>query len=163
MDRMSAGVTEKLFTVEEYHRMAEAGILRPGDRMELIEGKIIQMSAIGHRHFVSVMRAHTFLMETLERRILLSIQGPIRLSDWTEPEPDLVIFKPRADFYAQKRPTPADVFFIVEVSDTSLTYDQRIKLPGSRLPASLKSGLKTCKTSCCSCIAIRLGMSIKQP
>lgn len=126
---MSAGVTEKLFTVEEYHRMAEAGILRPGDRMELIEGKIIQMSAIGHRHFVSVMRAHTFLMETLERRILLSIQGPIRLSDWTEPEPDLVIFKPRADFYAQKRPTPADVFFIVEVSDTSLTYDQRIKLP----------------------------------
>ena len=126
---MSTEVKERLFTVEEYHRMGEAGILHEDDRVELIDGKIIQMSPIGQRHAACVNRATTFFVERFGRRAVLSPQNPVQLTDWTEPQPDLVVLKPRADFYSGKRPVAKDVLFIVEVSDSSLAYDQEIKLP----------------------------------
>jgi Uma2 family endonuclease len=122
-------ITKKLFTVEEYHRMGEAGILREGDRIELIDGEVIQMSPIGHKHVVCVTRVTTSFIRTFESRAVVGPGSPVRLSKWTEPEPDIVVFKPRADFYAEKRPTAEDIFFIVEVADSSLTYDRKIKLP----------------------------------
>jgi len=128
-NRMRTDVTKKLFTVEEYHRMAEAGILHEDDRVELIDGEIIQMSAIGLRHMVCVNRANTLFIEAFGRRSVVSPQNPVQLTDWTEPQPDVVVFKPRADFYARKKPTPEDVLFTVEVADTSLSYDRKVKLP----------------------------------
>src|SRR5436309_4722242 len=105
---MEAEVKKRLFTVEEYHQMAEAGILREDDRVELIDGEIIQMSPIGHRHMVCVNRANTLFIQAFGNGAVVSPQNPVRLTDWTEPQPDLVVFKPRADFYAKKEPVPED-------------------------------------------------------
>ena len=127
--RMETEVTKRLFTVEEYYRMARAGIIREDDRVELIDGEIIEMSPIGRRHFVSVARATTLFIQAFGNRAVVSPGNPVRLSDWTEPQPDLVVFKPRPDFYAKKHPTPVDVLFVVEVADTTLRYDTKIKLP----------------------------------
>jgi Uma2 family endonuclease len=126
---MQTEITKKRFTVDEYHRMGKAGIFGPEERVELIDGEIIQMSPIGHRHMVCVNLASTLFIEAFGRRAMVSTQNPVQLSDWTEPQPDLVVFKPRADFYAGKRPTPEDVLFAVEVSQTTLRLDGKVKLP----------------------------------
>ena len=126
---MEAEVKKRLFTVEEYHQMAEAGILSEDDRVELIDGEIIQMSPIGHRHMVCVNRANTLFIQAFGNGAVVSPQNPVRLTDWTEPQPDLVVFKPRADFYAKKEPVPEDVLFMVEIAETTLSYDRKIKLP----------------------------------
>jgi Uma2 family endonuclease len=126
---METEVTKKLFTVDEYHRMAQAGILREDDRLELIDGEIIQMSPIGYRHAVCVNRTTTLFIEAFGRRAVVGPGNPLRLSAWTEPQPDLVVFKQRTDFYAKKRPQTADVLLVVEVSDTTLSYDRKTKLP----------------------------------
>jgi Uma2 family endonuclease len=126
---MQTEITKKRFTVDEYHRMGEAGIFGPEERVELIDGEIIQMSPIGHRHMVCVNVANTLFIEAFGRRAIVSPQNPVQLSDWTEPQPDLVVFKPRIDFYAGKKPTPEDVLFAVEVSQTTLRLDRKVKLP----------------------------------
>ena len=126
---MRTEITKKLFTVDEYHRMGEAGIFGPEERVELIDGEIIQMSPIGHRHMVCVNRANTMFIVAFGRRAVVSPQNPVQLSDWTEPQPDLVVFKPRSDFYAAKKPTPDDVLFAVEVADTTLRFDRNVKVP----------------------------------
>ena len=126
---MEAEVKKRLFTVEEYHQMAEAGILSEDDRVELIDGEIIQMSPIGHRHMVCVNRANTLFIQAFGNGAVVSPQNPVRLTVWTEPQPDLVVFKPRADFYAKKEPVPEDVLFMVEIAETTLSYDRKIKLP----------------------------------
>jgi Uma2 family endonuclease len=126
---METEVTKKLFTVDEYHRMGAAGIFHEDDRVELIEGEVFQMSPIGHRHIVCVNRANTIFIRAFEGRAVISPQNPVRLTDWTEPQPDIVVFKPRVDFYAKKAPLPEDVLFIVEVAASSLSYDRNIKLP----------------------------------
>jgi Uma2 family endonuclease len=126
---METEVTKKLFTVDEYHRMASAGILREDERLELIDGEIIQMSPIGDRHALCVNRVTTLFIRAFGDRVLVSPQNPVRLSDWTEPQPDIVVFKPRADFYAKKRQRTEDVLLVLEVADSSLSHDLRIKLP----------------------------------
>jgi Uma2 family endonuclease len=128
---MEAEVTKKLFTVQEYHRMARAGILQEDDRLELIDGEVIEMSPIGHRHFVSVTRASSYFMRSFGDKGIVSVQGPLRLNARTELQPDVVVLSPRADFYASKIPNPSDVLLVVEVSDTTLAMDQKIKLPRS--------------------------------
>jgi Uma2 family endonuclease len=129
LSNMETEVTKRRFTVDEYHRMGKAGIFDPDDRVELIDGEIFQMSPIGHRHSVCVIRANALFVQAFATRAVLSPQNPIRLSNWSEPQPDIVVFKPRADCYARKRPTPADVLFLLEVSDSTLRLDQKIKLP----------------------------------
>jgi Uma2 family endonuclease len=126
---MAAEVTKKLFTVDEYYSMAEAGILGPDERVELVEGEIIQMSPIGHRHGVRVVRASTLFFRALDTKAVISTQGTLLLNKRTEFEPDLVVFKPRADFYASGRAKPADVLLVVEMADSSLSYDRKIKIP----------------------------------
>jgi Uma2 family endonuclease len=126
---MEAEITKRLFTVEEYHQMAKAGILHERDRVELIDGEIFQMSPIGDRHAVCVSRATTLFIRAFGERAVVSPGNPVKLTDWTEPQPDIVVFAPRSDFYAKKRPTTKDLLFIVEVSDTTLSYDRKIKLP----------------------------------
>jgi Uma2 family endonuclease len=126
---MAAEVTKKLFTVNDYYSMAEAGIIGPDERVELVEGEIIQMSPIGHRHGVRVVRASTMFFEAFGRKAVISTQGTLRLNKRTEFEPDLVVFKPRADFYVSGRAKPADVLLVVEMADSSLSSDRKIKIP----------------------------------
>ena len=126
---MEAELTKRLFSVAEYHRMGESGILHPAERVELIDGEIIRMSPIGRRHAVCVARTTTFFIRAFGDMAVVGPGNPVRLTDWTEPQPDLVVYKPRGDFYAKKRPTIEDVLLILEVSDTTLSYDQKIKVP----------------------------------
>src|SRR5262245_32316868 len=86
----------RLFTVDEYHRMAKAGILHEDDRIELIEGELIEMAAIGSRHMGCVIKLNRRFVLDLADRAIVSIQNPIRLSSRSEPEPDIVILRPRS-------------------------------------------------------------------
>jgi Uma2 family endonuclease len=126
---MSAEIIKKRFTVDEYYRMVEVGILQPKERVELIDGEIVEMSPISHRHGVRVIRLTTLFVKAFDERGIVSVQGSIRLKDWTEPQPDFVVFKPRPDFYAGKKTAPQDVLFLMEVSDASLRYDRNVKVP----------------------------------
>ncbi len=117
------------FTVDEYYRMAEAGILSPEERVELIDGEILQLSPIGDRHQACVDRLNQLFVRRAGDAAIVRVQGPIRLDDRTEPEPDLALLRPRPDFYASGHPRPRDVLLVVEVADTSLAYDRQIKLP----------------------------------
>jgi Uma2 family endonuclease len=124
--RMEA--SRKRFTVEDYYRMADAGILAPGDRVELIDGEIIQMSPIGTRHLGCVNATNAVFFDSFKGRAVTSGQNPVQLSDFTEPQPDVVLLKPRKDFYRGKHPEAADALLVVEVSDATLAYDRDVKL-----------------------------------
>ena len=102
---MQAETVKKLFTVDEYHRMGDAGIFGPEERVELIDGEIFKMSPVGRRHILCVIKATKLFVITFGDRAIVSPQNPVRLSDWSEPEPDFVIFKPRSGFYVAAAPT----------------------------------------------------------
>lgn len=134
---MPAETAKKLFTVDEYYRMAEVGILTSEDRVELIGGEIIQMSPIGVPHAGHVKTATQRFTRAFGMRIVVSVQDPVRLSDYNEPVPDIALLKPRDDCYQQKRVLADDVSLIVEVSQTTLAYDRTVKLPlyaSARIP-----------------------------
>ena len=126
---MGMDLQRRLFTADEYHRLAEAGILREDDRVELVDGEIVEMTPIGSRHAACVDRLLVLLQRCLRDRGILRVQGPIRLDARPEPQPYLSVLKPRADFYASVHPSPGDVLFVVEVADTSERYDRGIKVP----------------------------------
>ena len=121
--------SRKLFTTDDVLKMAEAGLFGPDERIELIDGEIIEMSPVGDRHVMCVNRATIFFIEAFGRSAIVSIQNAVHLNIYNMPQPDVVVFKPRADFYFPDRATPADVLFIVEVSDSTLRRDRTIKLP----------------------------------
>jgi Uma2 family endonuclease len=127
---MQSETIKKLFTVREYHRMGEVGILGPEDRTELIDGEVIRMSPTGHRHAMCVTRAiHAFAV-ALSGKALVNTQNPLVLNDYSEPQPDLVLLKYRSDFYKSKQYVgPEDALLVLEVSDTTLRFDLTIKLP----------------------------------
>jgi Uma2 family endonuclease len=116
-------------TVDEYYRMAEVGILAPDARVELIEGEIVDVTPIGSRHASLVNRLNRMLTVAVGERAIVQVQGPVRLGDRSEPEPDVALLKPRTDFYRDKHPTAEDVLLIIEVSDTMLAYDRSVKVP----------------------------------
>ncbi len=122
------GVTRHRLTVDEYYRMAEVGLLAPDARVELIEGEIVHMPAIGSRHASTVRRLNAILQHAVSGRAILSVQDPLRLDEHNEPEPDLVLLRPREDFYARSHPTASDVLLLIEVSDTTARYDREIKV-----------------------------------
>ncbi|MFN8558380.1 MAG: Uma2 family endonuclease [Dehalococcoidia bacterium] len=117
------------FTVDEYHRMGEAGIFHPDERTELIAGEVIVMPPIGPPHNFLVLWLARFFWSRAGDRYVVSTQGPVRLArDW-EPQPDLMLLRPPADRYRAALPGPEDVLLVIEVSDTTLLYDRRTKLP----------------------------------
>jgi Uma2 family endonuclease len=115
--------------VHEYHRMGEAGILTRDDRVELIEGELVQMSPIGSGHSGTVNALVDMLFRAVAGRAVVAVQNPVRLSDHSEPQPDFALLRPRADFYRGETATPADVLLLIEVADSSLRFDRLVKLP----------------------------------
>jgi Uma2 family endonuclease len=117
-----------LLTVDEYYRMAEVGLLPPKARVELIEGEIIDMAPIGTRHGSVVKRLNHLLTSALGDSVIVAVQDSLRLSKRSEPQPDVMVLKPRADFYRHMHPSAEDVLLLIEVSDTTARYDRGIKL-----------------------------------
>lgn len=117
------------FVVEEYHRMAEAGILSEEDRVELIDGEIVEMTPIGARHVYCVNRLNLLLVEFSARRYEVSVQNPLRLDDEREFEPDLVLLRERPSEIALSVPAAEDALLVVEVAETSRERDRNVKLP----------------------------------
>jgi Uma2 family endonuclease len=115
-------------TVDEYHRMAEVGLLAPDARVELIDGEIIEMAPIGNPHAATVDRLNQLMHRALGDSGIVRCQGPVQLGNYSEPQPDFALLAPREDFYEQRRPTPADMLLAVEVSDTSLRFDLHTKM-----------------------------------
>ncbi len=124
---MSVEPVRHLFTVEEYERMGEAGLFDWGPRVELLGGEIIEMSPIGRGHAACVNRVNAVLTAALGDRFVVAVQNPMKLDDLSEPQPDVVVLRPRADFYAAFHPRPEDTLLVIEVADTSLGWDRGIK------------------------------------
>lgn len=117
-----------LFTAAEYYRMAEAGILTADDRVELIEGEILEMSPIGVRHPAVIDKIAALVRERVSG-VMVRIQHPVRLSERSEPQPDLALVRVREDFYSTAHPRPQDVLLLIEVADSSVMYDRNLKIP----------------------------------
>jgi Uma2 family endonuclease len=126
---MSVAVPHYRFTVDDFARMVDSGILTEDDRVELIDGEIRQMSPIGSLHSGLVNRLVRLLTVQLGDRAIVSVQSPVVLSDYSEPQPDVLVLKPRDDFYADSHPRPADVLLLIEVADSTLEYDRDEKIP----------------------------------
>lgn len=120
---------KRRFSVAEYHQLADVGILKEDDQVELIQGEIIQMSPIGPKHAGNLDRLVRFLTLLLKESAIVRPQNPVRLSNISEPEPDIAILRPREDFYTSAHPGPEDVLLVIELSETTLQYDQEVKLP----------------------------------
>lgn len=125
----SAILRRHRLTVADYHRMAEAGILGEDDRVEFIEGEIIDMAPIGSEHASCVARLNRLFGTCVGERAIVAVQNPVRLDELNEPQPDIALLRYRDDFYRSAHPSSKDVLLIVEVADTSLRYDREIKLP----------------------------------
>lgn len=126
---MSRQLAKYWISVDEYERMGEAGILRPDARLELLEGEIYEMSPIGSRHAACVTLLHQLLTLKFVNKLIVISQNPIRLDDFSEPQPDIALLRWRDDFYRHAHPAPADVLLVIEVADTTLESDRRYKIP----------------------------------
>jgi hypothetical protein len=120
---------KRLFTVAEYYQMAEAGIFSGDDRVELLNGEVVEMSPIGSRHAACVDRLNQLFSERMIGCVIVRVQGPVRLGRYSEPQPDLALLQPRPDFYAHAHPEPEDVLLVAEVAETSAAYDREVKVP----------------------------------
>lgn len=127
--QQAVGMERRLFTTDEYDRMAEAGILGEDDRVELIGGEVVRMAAMGARHAGCLTDLTRLLPSRLGAPTLLRVQLPVAIPDFDEPEPDLAIVRPRGDAYREGHPTPPDVLLLIEVSDSTLEFDRRVKIP----------------------------------
>lgn len=116
------------FTVEEYYRLGEVGILAPDARVELLDGQIYDMLPLGPFHCSVETRLLPFLFNVANGRWFVRLQNPVHLNDGSEPIPDFALVKPREDYYKEKHPKPADVFLLIEVARTSLSFDRKTKL-----------------------------------
>ena len=124
---MSSLVTRKLFTVADYLQMEKAGILREDDRIELVRGEFLRMSPTGPSHNAAVARATKALVHAVGDNAIVWIQNSAQLDDNTAPQPDVLLLKPREDFYASSLPRPQDILLVVEIAESSLAYDRKIK------------------------------------
>nr|MBI1230167.1 Uma2 family endonuclease [Cytophagales bacterium] len=126
---METEVSKWLINVDEYYKMAEVGILKPDDRLELINGEIYEMSPIGSKHAGIVNKLAGYLNELFKGFAVIGVQNPIKLDYKNEPEPDFSILKYRSDFYTTAHPVPSDVLAIIEVSNASIRFDKEVKAP----------------------------------
>jgi Uma2 family endonuclease len=116
-------------SVADYYRMAEVGILDPEARVELIEGEIIDMPPPGSPHAATVNYLNEVLVQAAQGRAIVLVQNPVRLSDYSEPQPDFALVRRREDFYRERHPRPDDVLLVIEVAVSSLRFDRDTKAP----------------------------------
>ncbi len=126
---MAVQLQRRTFTVDEYHQMIDAGVLTEDDRVELLEGEIVKMTAMGSPHAGCVDRLNRLFNRRVGDEAIVRIQSPIQLSEISEPEPDVALLRPRPDFYAESHPEPGEVLLVVEVAETSVRYDRDTKIP----------------------------------
>lgn len=126
---MTVQILRKKFTVGQYDQMIESGILTDRDRVELLQGEIIEMSPVGRQHAACVDRLNELFVLALSTRAIVRVQSPVRLSNNSEPQPDVAILRRRPDFYVEGHPRPEDIFALVEVSDTTVEFDRTVKVP----------------------------------
>jgi Uma2 family endonuclease len=126
---MEIPLAQRLLTVDDYQKMVEAGILTEDDRVELLEGKIIEMSPAGKRHAAMVKRLTAFFYRILGEKVTIGVQDPVIAGRYSMPEPDLAILKYRSDFYEHSHPKSSDILLVIEVADSSLDKDRRVKSP----------------------------------
>ena len=117
------------FSVADYYRMADAGVFAPDERLELLNGEVFEMSPIGITHAALVGRITEWLVTELQGKAIVWVQNPLPLDKHSEPVPDFTIVRRRDDYYAGGKPGPADVLWLIEVSDTTLAMDRDKKLP----------------------------------
>jgi Uma2 family endonuclease len=117
----------KSWTVQDYHRMSEMGILDPNEKTELIDGQITLMVAKGTPHVITLQLFGSELLSQLGTEALIRTQDPIHLDDSSEPEPDLVIVRGKILDYVDRHPQPNDIYLVVEVADSTLNYDCQVK------------------------------------
>lgn len=129
LHHMPGDIAKRRFTADEYQRMGRAGILSADDRVELIDGEIIEMTPVGTVHTSAVMRATHAVMLAVGTRAGVRAQAPIRLGDFSEPEPDLAVVRWRDDFYETAHPGSDDILLVIEMADSSLRYDRQVKAP----------------------------------
>lgn len=122
-------MTHHRFTIEAYDEMVAHGILTSGDRVELLAGEIVEMPPIGSRHSGCVARLNHLFASALLQQATIFVQNPVQLLPDSEPEPDVALLKPRADFYDHAHPRSGDILLLVEVAESSLAYDREVKLP----------------------------------
>jgi Uma2 family endonuclease len=125
---MAVAYHPRLFTVDEYHAMGDAGVFSPGEHVELLDGEILTIPPIGPRHAGEVNRLMYVLVTRFGSRAVVQVQNPVRLDDHSEPQPDIALLRPRDDFYDSRHARPADVLALIEVAETSLAYDRGKKL-----------------------------------
>ena len=126
---MSVQVIRRRFTVKDYHLMAQAGILHEDDRVELIEGEIVEMSPIGSQHAGIVDRLTRLLTRLTAETVIVRIQNPILLGAHSEPQPDISLLRSRQDFYTGSHPQAEHILLVIEVADTTIAYDREVKVP----------------------------------
>jgi Uma2 family endonuclease len=122
-------LTPRRFTAAEYHQMIEAGVFRADERLELIDGEVVQMSPIGDRHAACVRRLTALVGQLFASRAIVDVQNPVAIGAAYVPQPDLALLRPVPDFYASGTPTAADCFLIIEVADSSADTDRQVKIP----------------------------------
>lgn len=126
---MPVQLLRRKFTVKQYHQMAQSGILKEDDWVELLRGEIVEMSPIGRRHAACVRRLIRLFSQRLCDRVLVDAQDPVELDDNSEPQPDIALLRLRDDFYEAGHPQAEDVLLLVEVADTTIEFDREVKIP----------------------------------
>ena len=116
-------------SADDYQRLGKLGVIAPESRVELLDGEIIVMAPIGSRHWAMVNRLDELLRDAVKKMAIVATQSSFRLDRYSEPEPDIALFKRREDFYTDALPKAEDTLLVVEVSDSSARYDREIKLP----------------------------------
>lgn len=124
----TTSVRKHLTDINEWQRLGEANIFPPDSRLELVEGEILEMAPIGSNHAGHVKRLNNILSALAFGKAILSIQDPLQLGDLSEPEPDFMLLKPNDDCYCSRHPNADDVLLLIEVADSSLSFDQNQKL-----------------------------------
>ncbi len=122
-------MTKRRFCVKDFHLMDEAGVFCENDRVELVDGEIVDMAPIGSYHAFSVDALTHIFVRAVPEGIRVRVQGPVQIDESTMFQPDLAILRPREDNYAESNPTPEDVLLIIEVSDSTTAYDRNVKIP----------------------------------
>ncbi len=128
-EKVALSPTTYRFTVKDYQRMADADVFEPHDRVELVDGEVFEMAAVGSRHAACVSRLMYLVLPQFGERAIVSPQQPVQIGEYSEPQPDIALLRWRDNFYADPHAMPPDVLLVIEVADTSLRHDLVRKAP----------------------------------